>query len=51
MTIESALTFLSTPDAYLWLLGAGLALRLAAAGINLAVAVHRGVGYFRKKSK
>lgn len=51
MTIVSVLTLLSVPDAQPWLLGVMMALRLATAGISFAVAVHRGVRYFRKKAK
>jgi len=48
MMIESVFTLLSAPDAQLWLFGAVMTLRLATAGINFAVAVCRGVRYYRK---
>lgn len=51
MTIVSVLTLLSVPDAQPWLLGAVMALRLGTAGISFAVAVHRGIRYFRTKTK
>jgi hypothetical protein len=51
MTIVSILTQLSALDIQPWLLGAAAVLRLAAAGIGFAVAIHRGVRYFRSRSK
>jgi hypothetical protein len=51
MTIVSALALLSAPDVQPWLAGAVMVLRLATAGITFVVAVHRGIRYFRKKTK
>lgn len=51
MAILSILTQLAASDAQTWLLGAAAVLRLAAAGIGFAVAVHRAARYFRSRSK